>query len=156
MNDSAKKVVDLPLSLSPLFSCVVNVGKCRHKRRKEEDGGEARRDVSFGEMAGQAQDGRNKMRIVFFLLPLGLQSTLGEQAEQPVFNGDCHPRWPFLPGSILPFLLPSRLQSRQPKKITPGELSASPPLEGWMVGYDSLSLFLFPLIRSSSGTHGMG
>ena len=82
------------------------------------------------------------MRIVFFLLPLGLQSTLGEQAEQPVFNGDCHPRWPFLPGSILPFLLPSRLQSRQPKKITPGELSASPPLEGWMVGYDSLSLSL--------------
>ena len=49
MNDSAKKVVDLSLSLSlsSLFSCVVNVGKCRHKRRKEEDGGDRRDETSL-------------------------------------------------------------------------------------------------------------
>ena len=81
------------------------------------EGGETRRDVSFGEMAGQ--DGRNKMRIVF--LP-------------SVLNGDCQP-WSFLTPPPSP-----RVQSRQPKKITPGELSSSSLSLSRVVG---MTLFLF-------------
>ena len=106
---------------------MVSFGKCRHKRwtrggdERRGEGGETRRDVSFGEMAGQ--DGRNKMRIVF--LPSLLPSVL---------NGDCQP-WSFLTPPPSP-----RVQSRQPKKITPGELSSSSLSLSRVV---DMTLFLF-------------